>query len=196
MRRSRCSPPTLVDVHDAWPGQHEALDVSYDRVIKVGFGVAAVRRRASEQLAVIINDKEPQRAGRLDAKSGPRSWLAYAEMAVERTPMLGPEGRGSIKISIREAIQYAYATCSARAYEQRATGRVWTLQICAILVPSRDQGQDPFRARAGRAELRRAGQGVIKSIRTTAGARRCRGEAHQRGARFRDGRHSPGQERG
>ena len=77
MRRSRCSLPTLVDVHGAWPGQHEALDVSYDRVIKVGFGVAAVRRRASEQLAVIINDKEPQRAGRLDAKSAPRSWLAY-----------------------------------------------------------------------------------------------------------------------
>ena len=77
MGRFRCSPPTLFDVHDAWPGQHEALDVSYDRVIKVGFGVAAVRRRASEQLAVIINDKELQRAGRFEAKSGPRAWLAY-----------------------------------------------------------------------------------------------------------------------
>ena len=196
MRRSRCSPPTLVDVHDAWRGQHEALGVSYDRVIKVGFGVAAVRRRASEQLAVIINDNEPPRAGRFEKKSAPRPWSPYAGFWRPRTPMLGPEGRGSIKISIREAIQYAYATCSTRAYAQRAKGSVWTLQICAILVPSRDQGQDPCRARAGRAELRRAGQGVIQSIRTTAGARRCRGEAQRRGARFRDGRHSPGAGKG
>ena len=124
MRRSRCSPPTLVDVHGAWPGQHEALDVSYDRVIKVGFGVAAVRRRSSEQLAVIINDKEQQRAGRFEAKPGPRSWLGDVKKQRPRTPMLGPEGRMSIKISIRDAVQYAYATCSTRAYEQRDTGSI------------------------------------------------------------------------
>ena len=79
MRRSRCSPPTLFDVHDAWPGQHEALDVSYDRVIKVGFGVAADRRRAAEQLAVIINDNEPPRAGRFEEKPAPRPWSPCAQ---------------------------------------------------------------------------------------------------------------------
>ena len=77
---------------------------------KSRMAVAAVRCRAAEQLAVIINDNELPRAGRFEKKSAPRPWSPYAKIWRLRTPMLAPEGRRSIKISIRGAGRDVIAT--------------------------------------------------------------------------------------
>ena len=57
--------------------------------------------RASEQLAVIVSDNDPRRAGRFGSKPASRHGLPRAIASVRRPPKLGPEGRGGLKRSIR-----------------------------------------------------------------------------------------------